>query len=202
MVLSQEQIKELKNQLSMQINHLPLEQKEEAQKQIDEMSPDALESMLEEQKARGAIFRKIASKEVDAKILDENEEAIAVLEIRPLTKGHTIIIPKKRIEQKNQIPDKMKELTNKISDKLKSALQAKDIIVETDEKFGEIITDVIPVYEEKVDKNAERHLANGEELNQIYNKIKNFQVVKNEVEKEVIKKDNKKDLIKIKRRIP
>ena len=49
MPLKSEEIKELKKQLSEQIKHLPHEQKLEAQKQIDSMSPEALETMLLQQ---------------------------------------------------------------------------------------------------------------------------------------------------------
>ena len=42
MTLTAEHIKELKSQLSEQIQNLPAEQKEAAQKQIDSLSPQAL----------------------------------------------------------------------------------------------------------------------------------------------------------------
>lgn len=41
------------------------------------------------------IFCKIVSKEVSANIVFENDEFLAFLDIRPLSPGHTIVIPKK-----------------------------------------------------------------------------------------------------------
>jgi len=52
MVLTEEQVKELKRQLSEQIKHLPPDQKTAAEQQINGMSPDALESMLKQQMAQ------------------------------------------------------------------------------------------------------------------------------------------------------
>jgi histidine triad (HIT) family protein len=44
--------------------------------------------------AYNCIFCKIAQKKIDAKIIDENETAIAFLDAFPLTAGHTLVITK------------------------------------------------------------------------------------------------------------
>lgn len=43
------------------------------------------------------IFCKIVKKEIPAKIIEENEFAIAFLDVNPISNGHTIVIPKKHI---------------------------------------------------------------------------------------------------------
>ncbi len=53
MPLTQEQIKELKFQLSQQIQNLPEDKKLAAQQQIESLSPEALEYMLKEQTSSG-----------------------------------------------------------------------------------------------------------------------------------------------------
>ena len=45
--------------------------------------------------ADNCIFCKIALKKIDARIIDENENAIAFLDAFPLTLGHTLVITKK-----------------------------------------------------------------------------------------------------------
>ena len=45
-----------------------------------------------------SIFTKIINREIPAHIVAENEDAIAFLDIRPLTKGHTLVIPKKEVD--------------------------------------------------------------------------------------------------------
>jgi histidine triad (HIT) family protein len=54
------------------------------------------------------IFCKIALKKIDAKIIDENENAIAFLDSFPLTAGHTLVITKKHYAKLQEIePDQM-----------------------------------------------------------------------------------------------
>ncbi len=204
MALTQEQIAELKKQLSAQIQHIPHDKRAEAQKQIDSMSVDAMEEMLEEQKARAGIFRKIVSKEIETRIIDENSDAMAVLEIRPLSKGHTIIIPKKKINDKKEIPAGMKNLTNSVAEKIKSAMEAKDVKILTENKLGEIIMDIIPLYGKELDENKDREVASPEELDSVLKKIKQFQKIEAPKNKVIIKEDKKKDteIVKLKRKIP
>jgi len=45
-----------------------------------------------------SIFTKIIKREIPAHIVAENEDAIAFLDIRPLTKGHTLVVPKKEVD--------------------------------------------------------------------------------------------------------
>lgn len=45
-----------------------------------------------------SIFTKIINREIPAHIVAENEHAIAFLDIRPLTKGHTLVIPKNEVD--------------------------------------------------------------------------------------------------------
>lgn len=49
------------------------------------------------------IFCKIALKKIDAKIIDENENAIAFLDAFPLTSGHTLVIPKRHYEKLQEV---------------------------------------------------------------------------------------------------
>ena len=41
------------------------------------------------------IFQKIINKEIPANIVYETEESLAFLDIKPVNKGHTLVIPKK-----------------------------------------------------------------------------------------------------------
>ena len=44
------------------------------------------------------IFSKIISGEIPAHVISENEKFLAVLDISPLAKGHTLVIPKKEVD--------------------------------------------------------------------------------------------------------
>ena len=61
------------------------------------------------------IFCKIAQKKIDAKIIDENENAIAFLDAFPLTAGHTLVITKKHYSKLQEVElDQMAYLFNLI----------------------------------------------------------------------------------------
>lgn len=61
------------------------------------------------------IFCKIAQKKIDAKIIDENENAIAFLDAFPLTAGHTLVITKKHYAKLQDVElDQMAYLFNLI----------------------------------------------------------------------------------------
>lgn len=45
-----------------------------------------------------SIFTKIINREIPGHIVAENEHAIAFLDINPLVKGHTLIVPKKEVD--------------------------------------------------------------------------------------------------------
>ena len=49
------------------------------------------------------IFCKIAKKEIPAKIVTETENSIAFLDVFPLSRGHTLIIPKHHYEKGQDI---------------------------------------------------------------------------------------------------
>ena len=121
-MLTPEQITELKEQLLEQIESLPPQQKAEAQKQIDEMSPEALEAMLKQQQSKEpekSIIRMIVDGEIPSRKVDANKNAIVVLEIRPASKGHVLVIPLRSIAPHEPIPSGIFALANKIAKRIK-----------------------------------------------------------------------------------
>ncbi len=54
---------------------------------------------------KDCIFCKIANSEIPSKVLFENDLALAFLDISPLSKGHTIVIPKNHYSNLEDIPD-------------------------------------------------------------------------------------------------
>lgn len=200
MALSKEQIKELKSQLSQQIQHLLPEKRKEAQAQIDSMSDAAIETMLKQQQAT-EVYRMIVSKEIESVIVEENSEALAVLEINPISKGHTIIIPKKPVKDKKKIPESIGKFASKITEKLKSSLNPRDVKQFAELKFGEVIIDLVPEYDSPVSLQSERKKADKKELNEVLKKI-NIIKIKKKVEKIKMEKHSQEEIIKLKRRIP
>ena len=55
------------------------------------------------------IFCKIVSKEIPAKILYEDDDTISFLDAFPITKGHTLVIPKKHFPQIQDMPENVNQ---------------------------------------------------------------------------------------------
>src|SRR3990172_6735218 len=55
-------------------------------------------------KSNNCTFCKIINKEVDSYTLFENEKILAFLDIDPISKGHTLIIPKKHYKDISDTP--------------------------------------------------------------------------------------------------
>ena len=204
MPLKPEEIKELKNQLKQQTQNLPPQQKQLAEQQIDAMSPEAIESMVEQQKSQQVqIFRQIANKEVPSAIIAENAHALAVLEIRPVSKGHTIIIPAKAVTDPKALPKEANDLAQEVVKKLKAKLKAKTVHEQTEVKFGEAIIDLIPEYDQPINPQAERQQADPKDLESLAKQL-NQEVIKLRPPPKVIKAPKKKpkEILKLKRNIP
>jgi len=204
MTLSKEEVNELKDQLRAQVDKLPEAQKTTALKQIEEMSDEAIEAMLEQQKSNSPskpIFRSIVSGEISSRIIDQNKEAIAVLDIRPISKGHAIIIPKKPVQDAKSIPAQAFSLSKKVAKRISLKLKAKSAEIQTQFAFGEIVLNVIPIYDKTLSINSPRQETKEEELDEIYRIlriIKKPKVIK--LNKKLSSQSN--NIIKIKRKIP
>lgn len=176
MTLTQEQIKELKFQLSQQIQNLPADKKQAAQQQIDSLSPEALEYMLKEQtssgKSKQSIFRMIVSGDISSTKIEENQSALAVLDINPISKGHTIVIPKKLSATSKEISPEAFILAQAIAERIEKKLNASSVEIQTEKKFGEYIIHIIPSYEEPLTLHSERKESSPEELEKIAEKIR------------------------------
>ena len=71
------------------------------------------------------IFCKIISKEIPAKILYEDEYSISFLDAFPITKGHTLVIPKKHFAQ---IQDMSPDVNQKLFDTVHKMIKKIDSV--------------------------------------------------------------------------
>lgn len=174
MALTKDQIHELKKQLSEQIAHLPHDQREEAQDQIDEMSDEALEAMLSQQTGRSDknVLRRIIERSLASKEIDENKSARAVLDIRPVSKGHVLIIPREAVHARDQLPTQAFTLAKKIAKRIKSKLKPKGVEIQTETKFEEQVLNVLPYYEKPVSITSPRYEASQDELEEVQRLIR------------------------------
>ena len=77
------------------------------------------------------LFCKIITGEIPSAKIYEDEDTFAFLDIKPLTKGHTLVIPKKHCQDIFDIDEsdakKVIAVAKKVSEKIKGALKADGI---------------------------------------------------------------------------
>ncbi len=71
-----------------------------------------------------SIFTKIIRRDIPAYIVAEDEKHIAILDINPLVKGHTLVIPKKEIDYLFDFDDADFSELNLFSKKVAKAIQS------------------------------------------------------------------------------
>ncbi|MFX0072567.1 MAG: HIT family protein [Candidatus Hermodarchaeota archaeon] len=131
------------------------------------------------------IFCKIVKKEIPSKIVFEDNNALAFLDIFPILKGHTIVIPKNHYKNIEEIPEDelsniyivVKKVAVLIHNKLK--LEGYNILQNNFEAAGQVIPHfhihIIP--RNKDDRRFKiqipRNQASEDELNEILDILKN-----------------------------
>ena len=92
------------------------------------------------------IFCKIISKEIPAKILYEDDDTISFLDAFPITKGHTLVIPKKHFPQIQDMPEnvnqKLFDTVHKIIPKTDSVKGSTLVLIHNGKESGQEIMHV------------------------------------------------------------
>lgn len=150
-MLSQEQQEKLKEQIIEQINNSQLseEQKSQAIEQVEDMNEHELEDFIKKNQPKSekqeCPFCLIIENKIPSYKLDENKSSIAVLEISPLSLGHTLVISKNH----KKLPSSAFTLANKIAKKIKSKLKPEEIKIESSQIMGHNLVQLIPIYKDK-----------------------------------------------------
>ena len=180
-MLSKEQIEVVKKQIISHIEQTFSEEKKySAVESIKSMNESELEEFLVqnnlitdaegEETNQQCVFCSIAEGKIPSVKLAENKNAIAVMEINPVSKGHVIVIPKEHISSKEKFSKEFFELLNEISERISVNLKPKKILQEPSNLFGHEIMNLIPIYTDE-NLNSKRNPAKKEELEQIRNEI-------------------------------
>jgi len=197
-MINEEQAKKIKEQLTKQIDswNASKEQKTQAKEQIENLPANELEDFLiknklvkenqeNEKESRETTpeqcpFCLIVEGKLPSYKIDENKDSIAVLEINPLSKGHSIVIPKKH-QPIEKISSSALSLSKKIASRIKSKLKPKDISIQSATAFGHGIINIIPLYE---NEKLERKKAEEAELKELQEKLIKKQKPKTTIMKE------------------
>jgi len=128
--------------------------------------------------------------------IDENEKAIAILEINPISKAHSLVIPKEHASGK--MPKEAKKLAEQVSKKIKKEFNPKEVKILSSTLFGHEILNILPVYKDET-QDSKRQQAKPAELEELQ------KALQEKPKKEIIKKPKPKKLkekIKLPQRIP
>jgi histidine triad (HIT) family protein len=162
-MIPDKQVAEIKEKLISHLNStLPNDKKALVTHQIQNMSNEQLEAFLiqnkmisqtesappaPEQESSQCIFCSIIQGKIPSYRIDENKDAIAALEINPISKGHVLIIPKKHIETEDKLPQSAFSMAKRISKKLKTRFKPKEVKMLFSNVLGHEIINLLPVYE-------------------------------------------------------
>lgn len=204
MAISKEQALQIKKQLFAQVEQINPENKDEILKYIESMNEEELEEFLKKnqqmvkeddnKKTSECIFCSIVKAEVPSYNIGETKNAVAILEINPLSKGHSIIIPNEHASIE-KMPKAAMTLAQKIAKRIKKKLKPEDIKIETSSFQGHSMVNVIPIYKDVMLK---KHKAEEKDLIELQKKLG----VKKRAKKVREKKTEVKNLPVFKMRIP
>ncbi len=164
MPFTQQQAEEIKKQLFQEIENLPNANKAQIKEYIEGLNEIELEEFLEknkikisekpgqeiagEEKQEKPVFQLIVEQAIPSYKLGENEKALAILEINPLSYGHVLIIPKEKTTVE-KMSKKAFILAQKLSGKIKSKLKPSEIKIETFSFQDYPAINVVPLYKDK-----------------------------------------------------
>jgi len=189
MVFTPEEAEQVRTQLIAQLEGSQMENKEQIREHVQNLNEEGLENFLkqnnieynegqiqqapqenqegqEEQTSPSktqCIFCSIIKGEVPSNKIAENSKAIAILELNPLSKGHSIVLP-----LEHTTVDKLSKstlgLAQKIAKKIKSKLKPEDVKIETASLMNHAMINIIPIYKEK---KLEKYKAEESELQEV-----------------------------------
>ena len=178
MALTEEQSNQIKEQLLKQLSNFPEEKQSEIREQVETMTSDQLENFVKQNKLNHlsgeCIFCSIASGQTPSYRIGENEGNIAILELNPLSKGHTLIVP---TDHNSNLESSTEELAKEITTKLREKFSPKAIESNKIKVMDHQLIELIPIYGGE----TERKKATEEELTTLQNEILNVEETEEEV---------------------
>jgi histidine triad (HIT) family protein len=190
MPFSKEESEEIKQQLLVQVDKLPNENKAQIKEYIKGLNDSQLEEFLkknkiqisdkgleqegaeqeepEEKRPSECIFCQIAKNKIPSYKIAENKKSISILEINPFSKGHSIILPLEHVKIE-KMPKSSLSMAQKIAKKIKKKLKPEDVKIESSSFIGHAMINIIPIYKDTPLKKTQ---ASEKELKELQKKLK------------------------------
>ena len=179
------------NQFIAKINDMTDEQFIEFLKQQGLIQGDGKPSQQQ------CIFCSMVFGEIPTTKIGENEKAISILELNPVTQGHSLIIPKEHIESEDKLPPEVKDLANEISEKIKKAFNPSRIDLIPGHVMGHQLINVLPIYNnETIESPRQKQTPEGlAELKKQIDAAQPEQITQEEKVEEIIEEPEEKEEI-------
>jgi len=199
MELSKEQLIEVKKQLIEQIETtFPEDRKNESIRQIEAMDDTQLIEFLKQNnliktgdknsEQEQCIFCSMVFGDIPITKIDENEKAIAILELNPISNGHSLVIPKDHRSNSEDLNQETQTLAKKLSEKIKEIFKPKDVQIIPGNVMGHEILNILPIYENE-SLESPRIKKTPEELKELQNKFIDGQIAMDSTPQEIISKE-------------
>ncbi len=128
MTISDEEAEMIKEHLLKQLSNFPEDRRTQIEDQVNSMTAEEVEEFVKKNQLTHlgdqCIFCSIVTEKVPSVKIDEDSQNIAVLDINPLSKGHTIIIPR---AHEKILPSSSKNLANRVETRLKNKFSPKEV---------------------------------------------------------------------------
>ncbi len=196
MVLTPEKIKKIREEI---LSVPPEERDKKIAEIISKLSPDEVEQL------KGGVkecpFCAMTLGKIPVKKIYEDNEVMAILDINPIAKGHTLVFPKRHYTYLTEMGDKeigyIFSVTNKIAIAIMEALGATgfNLFVVCGESAGQkaphVLINIIPRFDnDGLEIKFPQRQANEKELEELASKIREKSMkIKIGKEKEIVKKE-------------
>lgn len=180
------------------------EQAKKFEEKINGMNDDEFTQFLKLQglipgengETQQCIFCALASGQMPRTEIEENSKSIAILELNPVSLGHTLILPKEHIKSEQELPQEAKNLAEKVKIDLERTFKPQRIDLIPANVMGHQIINILPIYNNETIE-SEKQSKTPEELAAIKKQIKEStpKIIEEKKEAEIIKEKNTTETI-------
>ncbi len=213
-MLTPEQIQKIKTHLLDQLENFPEDQRKFMKHKILSMTSTEVEEFvkknqlahLEDSSSQAiksqpsCIFCNILAGKIPSYKIYEDKDSLGILEINPLSKGHSLLVPKQHLEIE-KLSENFIESANKIVEVIREKYNPIEIKVEKNNILGHSLVEIIPIYGDE----KEREKAEPGELEKLKSEleIKESKPIKVVEKEETLPKiEEPQEVVKLRPRIP
>jgi histidine triad (HIT) family protein len=168
MPITTEEASKIKEHLLTQLDNFPEDKRAQISEQINSMTEEQVENFIKQNNLTHlggqCIFCSIIAGKTPSYKIAEDNNYMAILELNPLSKGHSLIIPREHLEK---IPESSKTLTDEVTKKLQNKFSPSEIKINELKIMNHALMEIIPIYGDE----TEKHQASEEELKALQEEI-------------------------------